>query len=53
MLFIPSKRSLAASIGVGSKEGEGCLEKFHEQFPGIRGWVEKVVEDAKVDTFIN
>ena len=44
---------LSKEIGVSLKEAKGFIEKYFEQYPEIRVFMDKVVEDCKKDGFVS
>ena len=46
IIYGQSAWGLSEEINIGAKEAERFIKKYYEQFPGIKSFMDKVIEDA-------
>ncbi len=43
---------LAETLGISRKEGKSIIESYFSKFPGVKGYIEGTIEQAKEDFFV-
>lgn len=52
LVYGMSSFGLAAQLGIDESEARGYIDKYFEQYPTVRGFIDTVVEEAKSQGFV-
>ncbi|QBO35293.1 DNA polymerase I [Periweissella cryptocerci] len=47
-----SDYGLSQSIGVSRKEAKGIIDRYFEEYPGVKAWTENVITEAKANGYV-
>ena len=44
--------SIASSLGISLDEAQSIIDNFYNGFPKVRKWIDKTIEDAKINLYV-